>query len=80
MLETRERSGLYSILFKRLAEIQQETKKEVIPFPDIFGKLCRNFSMSKKECWEVLFLLNDMGLIEIVALHGIKLNILQEAI
>jgi len=74
MQQVKQRSGLYSLLFKRLEEIRSKSQKEIIPFPLIFEKLCRNFSMSKQECWEVLFLLNDFGVIEIVALHGIRIE------
>ncbi len=65
--------GLYSILFKRLKEVQFSVKKEIIPFTDVFAKICRTFSITKKECWDILFLTRDMGAIEIVPFHGIKI-------
>lgn len=68
------REGLYSILIRRLKELKVSTKKEIIPFSDVFGKLCRNFSISKKECWDILFLLRDVEIIEIVPFHGIKIK------
>ena len=68
------RRGLYSILFRRLQELKQSSKKEIISFSDVFEKLCRNFSISKKECWEVLFIIREVGFIEIVPFHGIKVN------
>lgn len=63
--------GLYSLFLKRLCEIK--TKKEIIPFPLVFEKICTNFSMPKEECWEILFLFRDIGFIEIHAGHGIKI-------
>jgi len=63
--------GLYSLFLKRLSEIK--TKSEIIPFPLIFEKLCRNFSVTKQDCWEILFLLRDTGFIEIHGTKGIKL-------
>jgi len=63
--------GLYSLFLKRLCEIK--SKKEIIPFADIFEKICRSFSMTKAECWEVLFLLRETGFIEINRGHGIKI-------
>lgn len=63
--------GLYSLFLKRLCEIK--TKKKIIPFSDVFEKICRSFSMTKEECWEVLFLLRDTGFIEINRGHGIKI-------
>lgn len=67
------RRGLYGILWKRLEKLQKDCKKDIIPFPEIFGKLCGNFSIKKEDCWEILFLLRDLGLIEIVPYHGIKI-------
>ena len=45
----------------------------IIPFPKIFEKMCRSFSITKQECWEVLFLLRDTGFIEINNKQGIKI-------
>ena len=72
-----KRVGLYSILFRRLEEVKNDYKREIIPFPVLFEKLCRNFSITKKECWDILFLLRDVGLIEIAPYHGVKLKIVQ---
>lgn len=69
----RRREGLYTILIKRLQQLDESCNKEIIPFYLVFGKLCRNFSISKKECWDILFLLRDVGIIEIVPFHGIKI-------
>ena len=66
-------TGLYGILFQRLGELRKQHHKEIISFPHLFEKLCRNFSISKKQCWELLFLLREFGLIEIVKGHGIKI-------
>lgn len=68
------RSGLYTILLRKLKELNQISQKEIIPFKTVFEKLCRNFSISKRECWDVLFTLNDVGIIKIVPYHGIKVN------
>lgn len=65
--------GLYGKLIQRLHEVHKEYRKDIIPFPHIFEKLCRNFSITKKECWEILFLLRDVGFIEIIPFHGIKI-------
>ena len=65
--------GLYGKFLQRLGEVNEQCKKEILPFPHIFEKLCRNFSIRKKECWEILFLLRDVGFIEIVPFHGIKI-------
>jgi len=75
MIETNQFTGLYGLFLKRLNEISQEGNRDIIPFPDVFEKLCRNFSMTKQQCWEILFLLRDVGVLEIVTLHGIKIRI-----
>jgi len=72
-VDTKKRRGLYMLLFKRLKELDQASPKDLIPFPEVFKKLCKNFSMSKKECWDILFLLRDFGLIDLIPFHGIKM-------
>jgi hypothetical protein len=64
--------GLYGLFVRRLLAVQKSTRKKIIPFPALFEKLCRNFSMSKKECWEVLYLLRDFGFIEVICGHGVR--------
>ena len=66
--------GLYGIFFRRLKEMRESSNSEIIRFPSVFKKLCRNFSISKEECWFVLFTLREFGLIEIVPYHGIKIK------
>lgn len=66
--------GLYSLFLERLNEAKESSKKEIIPFPLIFEKLCRNFSITKQYCWEILFLLRDAELIEIIPFHGVKIK------
>ena len=63
--------GLYSLFLQRLCEIK--SKKEIIPFPLVFSKICNNFSITKEECWEMLLLFRDMEFIEIHTGHGIKI-------
>ena len=58
---------IYSLFLKRLSEIKK--KNGLIPMSSIFLKICRNFSITKKQCWEILFLLNETGFIKI---HGVK--------
>lgn len=65
--------GLYGILLQRLEELDKSCPKEIIPFRAVFGKICRNFSINKQQCWELLFFMRDMGFVEIVACHGIRI-------
>lgn len=64
--------GLYNLAFRRIEECQKH--REVIPFPEIFEKLCRAFSIKKNEAWEILFILRDFGMIKIVPYHGVIIN------
>ena len=65
--------GLYAIFIQRLEELARSNKKVIIPFSEVYEKICRNFSINKMQCREALFLLNDSGAIEIVQAHGIRL-------
>ena len=64
--------GLYSICLRRLREIKSES--EIIEFPKVFNKLCRNFSIKKQECWKLLRFLKENKIIEISCGHGIRIN------
>lgn len=63
--------GLYGLALQRLKECK--VKNGIIRFPEVFSKLCTTFSLKKKECWELLFLFRDFGLIKIICGHGVKL-------
>lgn len=65
--------GLYGLALQRLKECR--TSREVIRFPEVFSKLCRGFSINKEKCWELLFLFRDIGMIDIVCGHGIRVLI-----
>ncbi len=58
---------------RRLIEVKDKVQKEIIPFPLVFQKLCTCFSMPKEECWEILRLLRDMGMIKIEPFHGVRI-------
>ncbi len=69
---------MYSKFIERLREAEKSiplgSKKDYIPFPVIFEKVCRNFSLKKDDAFEILFMLRDFGFIEVVPFHGIKLK------
>ena len=65
-------SGLYGLALRRIEECK--SRKEIIPFPEVFGSLCRGFSIKKVFAWEILFILRDLEFIEIVAFKGVKLK------
>ena len=64
--------GLYSLAIERLKHLE-ESPSGIIRFPTIFESICRQFSINKKQCWELLFIFRDMGFIKIVPYQGIKI-------
>ncbi len=66
------KKGLYSMFLKRLKELKPDSS-DIIRFPKVFEKLCTSFQMTKKQCWEILFMFRDFGLIEIVRGQGVKI-------
>ena len=69
---------LQKVLLQRLRELKESNHSEIVRFPMVFKKLCRCFSISKNECWEVLWTLRDVGLIEVIPCHGIKIGEVME--
>ena len=67
------RNGIYSIIMKRLGSLRK-TQIKLIKFPDVFSKLGTSLQLKKEEVWELLILLQDLGLISIITNHGIILN------
>jgi hypothetical protein len=63
--------GLYGLALKRLEECGSHN--QIISFPDLFEKLCRSFQIKKREAWEILFLLRDLGFLKIVPTKGVTL-------
>lgn len=64
----------YVLALERIEECEK-FKGQIIPFPQIFGKICRGFSIKKKEAWKLLFILRDeLKFIEIVPFHGVRIK------
>ena len=64
---------LYGLVFERLCNCKPSSNS-IIRFPVVFQKLGSTLSLPKKQVWKLLFVLRDLGFIEIVACHGIKIN------
>lgn len=64
-------TGLYGLALQRIRQCRP-TSGGIIRFPHVFAKLCGCFSIPKSECWNVLVTLRDLGFIQIVPYHGIK--------
>jgi len=65
--------GLYFIFLERIAACKKPGK-EIIRFPDIMSKLGASFSLPKKKIFELLYIFKDLGLIDIICGHGVKVN------
>ena len=67
---------MHALLLKRLMELEKEAnpRSGIIRFPAVFEKLCRNFSVNKKDAWEILFHLSELKVIRIVPYQGIVVN------
>lgn len=63
----------YVLALERIEECER-VKGEIISFPNLFLKLCRGFSIKKKDTWTLLFILRDLGFIEIVPYHGVVIK------
>lgn len=77
-MQSLEKESINSIFFgiieKRFKELRPDFRG-MVSFPRVFQKICGSFTITKKECWKLLFVLRDQGLIEIVPYHGIKVLI-----
>jgi len=65
--------GLYSLFLDRMKELKPNSSG-IIRFPEVFEKLCSSFQITKKQCWDILFMFRDFGLVEIIKGQGIKIN------
>lgn len=65
--------GLYGLALSRLKGCRSSSNG-IIRFPDVFSRLCTSFSIKKEDCWELLFFFKEMGLIEIVCGHGVRIK------
>ena len=65
--------GFYLLALNRLKELEGVNRK-IIPFPRVFEKICSSFQVSKGFAWELLFLFSELGFVEIVPFHGIRIK------
>jgi len=70
-LKIRSSEGLYQIFIDRILEAKLPNK-DLIPYPIVFSKICVKFSITKKQAWNILFLLHDMGFVKLIGGHGVK--------
>ena len=57
--------GLYNLAVERIEKCEK-VRKGIIPFPIIFESLCRSFSITKKEAWEIVKLLKDRSMVDAI--------------
>ena len=71
----KDRISIEVLVQKRLREIIfKRPKGGIIPFPDVFARICPIFCFTKEEAWAVLRSMDKKGLIEIVPFHGIRIK------
>lgn len=61
------------LVLKRLRELSFK-RGRIIPFPDVFARICPIFCITKEDTWAVLKSMEEKGLIEIVPYHGVKVS------
>lgn len=63
------------LVLKRLRDLAlMRGRGRIIPFPEVFARICPVFCIHKEEAWAVLRAMADKGLIEIVPFHGIRIK------
>ena len=63
------------LVLKRLRELSIISGKgEIIPFPEVFARICPIFCITKEEAWEALRSMEEKGLIEIVPYYGLRIK------
>lgn len=77
-LQTNKEGLLWTELLNHLnrtfSSYKFKNQNKILPFPVVFGAICRKCSINKAKAWECLFFLSEFGLIEVVKFHGIRLN------
>lgn len=61
------------LVLKRLRELSFK-RGRIIPFPDVFARICPIFCILKEEAWAVLRSMEEKGLVEIVPFHGVRIK------
>ena len=79
MINNVEQFG-YALWLARLDELSKATRKELMPFPDVRLKLCRDFRINKQICMRFLHKLWQEGYIESSPCHGVKLSKIGKAL
>lgn len=70
-------SGLYNLVLQRISHLDI-SKDGIVRFPTLFEKLCVSLQISKKQAWDILFIMKDLGFIEIIPYQGVKITNLVE--
>ncbi len=73
VLTPKEEGLLWTEMLKELRSLKKRNR-DIIPFPDVYEKLCRKFSMRKAKVMNCLLFLAEFGFIKFVCCKGIKLN------
>jgi hypothetical protein len=65
--------NLNDFAFEKLKECEANSNKTIY-FDKIYSKICRQFSINKKDCRKILKYFESIGKIEFVKYKGIKIK------
>jgi hypothetical protein len=72
------RAGLYTRFLIRMFEtwksVPGNSKKDYLTFQQFTQSLCRSFSITKQEAFDILRLFHELSLVELIKFGKIKLN------
>lgn len=72
------RSSLDKLFIERLADLYKSiplnSRRNYIPFPLVFEKICRSFQIKKVDAMTLLFEMQTEGYLEIIKFHGVKIK------
>ena len=79
MIENTERLA-FGLWLARLDELRKSLKKELMPFPTVRSKLCKNFGLRWNIVKKYLHIMWESGMIEVSSCHGVKIAEYGEAL
>ena len=66
---------LCRVVLQKFQRLNKIYGKGILRFPIIFEELCRSLQIKKEDAWELLFILQNKGVIKIVPYQGVVVNV-----
>lgn len=71
----KDRISIEVLVLKRLRKLDFKSGRgRIIPFPEVFARICPLFCLTKKEAWSVLKSMEEKELIDVVPYHGVRIK------